>query len=114
MVRVKRCTVSSVRQRVGVGPAGGEVEHAAAPDRRQLVPVPHQRDPRAVLVGDREQRAGGVLVEHPGLVHQQQITWRAASPRRSGRVYVTPVTGSIVARCRRVQAPSSSHRKPCW
>ncbi len=56
--------------RIWVDPAGGEVEHATAPDRRQLMPVPDERNPRAVFVGDRQQRAGGVLIEHPGLINQ--------------------------------------------
>jgi hypothetical protein len=33
-----------------------------------LMPVPQQRQPHAVFVGDGEQRPRGVLVEHPGLV----------------------------------------------
>ena len=38
------------------------------------MPVADQRDPGAGLVGDGEQGAGGVLVEHPGLVDQEQVT----------------------------------------
>ena len=34
--------------RLRVGPPGGEVEHAAAADGGELVPVADQRDPRAV------------------------------------------------------------------
>jgi len=49
-----------------IGPSSHEVEHAAAPDGGQLVPVTDQRDPSAGLVGDGEQGPGGVLVQHPG------------------------------------------------
>ncbi len=59
---------------VGVGPPGGVVEDAAAADGGELVAVADERDPCAGLVGDGEQRAGGVLVEHPGLVDEQQVT----------------------------------------
>ena len=65
--------------RGGVGPAGGVLEHPAAADRGQLMPVADERDPGAVLVGDREQGAGGVLVEHPGLIDT------AADPRAPSR-----------------------------
>jgi hypothetical protein len=58
---------------VRVDLAVGEVEHAAAAHRGQLVPVPDQRDPRTGLIGDGDQRAGGVLVEHARLIDQQQI-----------------------------------------
>jgi hypothetical protein len=54
---------------------GGEVEDAAAADRGQLVPVAEQRHPHPALVCDGEQGAGGVLVEHAGLVDDQQIPW---------------------------------------
>jgi len=36
--------------------------------------VPDQRETRASLVGNGHQRAGGVLVQHSGLVDQQQVT----------------------------------------
>ena len=48
-------------------------EDAAAADRGQLVPVAEQRHPDPALVGHREQGAGGVLIEHPGLVHHQEV-----------------------------------------
>ena len=59
------------------------VEDAAASDGRELVPVADERDPRSGLVGDRQERAGGVLVEHPRLVDQQQVT-RSKSGGGSG------------------------------
>jgi hypothetical protein len=48
-----------------VRPREGVVQDAAASDRRELVPVAYQRDPRLGLVGNRQERPGGVLVEHP-------------------------------------------------
>jgi hypothetical protein len=57
-----------------VGPAGSEIEHPAAADGRELVAVALEGDTGTVFVGDREQSAGSVLVEHPGFVHQQQVT----------------------------------------
>ena len=58
----------------GVGPAGGQIQDASAADRGELVPVTDQRDPGVVFVGDDQQGPGAVLVEHPGLVDQQQVT----------------------------------------
>ena len=43
--------------------------------------VAEERDAGMRLVGDREQRAGGVLVEHPGLVDDQHITGKQPSTR---------------------------------
>ena len=56
---------------------------------------------RAPLVGDGEQGQGGVLVEHAGLVDQQDVAGKqpAAGPDRE---------------VSRVQRPSASHRKPYW
>jgi hypothetical protein len=61
---------------LGCGPAGGEVKDPAAAHCGQLVAVPDERDPGPALISDPEQGAGGVLVEHPGLVDQQQVTGR--------------------------------------
>ena len=66
------CVQDQVRRRVDF--TDGKVEDAAAADRSQLVAVAQQRQPDPGLVGDGEQRAGGVLVEHPGLVDDQQIS----------------------------------------
>ncbi len=107
-VWTNRCTVSRSTQASGWTQRCGEVEHAAAADRGQLVPVTDQRDPRAGLVGDGQQRAGGVLVEHPGLVDQQHVTASGSQPGRGRR----PVSGRFPA----VAGParrSSSHRQPC-
>ena len=71
---VNRWTVSSLEDPLRVAPAHGEVEDAAASDGGELVPVPDERDPGASLVRDRQQCAGGVLVEHSCLVDQQQVT----------------------------------------
>ncbi len=54
------------------GVPGGEVEHSPTPDRGELMPVPHQDQRSAGGVGELEQGAGGVLVQHPGLVDHQQ------------------------------------------
>jgi hypothetical protein len=43
------------------------------PDGRELAPVAHQHDPGVVLIGNVKEGMGGVLVKHPGLVHQQNI-----------------------------------------
>ena len=57
---------------LGCGP-GGVVEDAAAADGGELVAVAEERDPGAGLIGDAQQGAGGVLVEHAGLVDEQQV-----------------------------------------
>jgi len=57
----------------GVGPGVCVVEDSAAADGGELVPVPDQGDPGTGLVGDGQESAGGVLVEHPGLVDQEQV-----------------------------------------
>ena len=79
-VRVKRCTPSRTRCARRVHPADGQIQDPAAADRRQLTPVTEQRHPGLALVGDREQGAGGVLIQHPGLVDDQQIPAAAAAP----------------------------------
>ena len=58
---------------VGCGALGGEVKHAAPPDRRHLMPVSSQGHTHVVFIGDGEQRPGGVLVEHSCLVHEQHV-----------------------------------------
>jgi hypothetical protein len=73
----------------GVEPVEGQVEDAAAADRGKLVPVAEQRQPGTRLVGDGEQRAGGVLVEHPGLVNHQQIPRPQPGQRRGTVVAAT-------------------------
>ena len=97
-----RCATSRSTCASGANPARGEVEDTAAADGGQLVTVPDQRDPGPDLVGDRQQGTGGVLVEHPGLVDQQQVTATQHRPGAGSRF------GS------RVQRPSVSQRKPCW
>ena len=57
----------------GAGPAGGVVQDAAASDGGKLVAVTDERDPGAGLVCDGEQGTGDVLVEHAGLVDEQQV-----------------------------------------
>jgi hypothetical protein len=64
--------------RFGSHPACGEVEDAAAADRRELVAVAEQRDDCVGLVGDGEQCAGCVLVEHAGLVDEQDVAGQQA------------------------------------
>ena len=94
-----------------VGPAGGEVEHPAPADGGELVPVPDQRDPRPGLVGDGEQRAGGVLVEHPRLVNQDQITMLEPHPVAGTGVDAAGLRVGITA-VRRVQVPSLVPAEP--
>lgn len=57
----------------GWRPPCGEVEDAAAADGGQLVAVAEERDGRVGSVRDREQGAGGVLVEHAGFVDEQYV-----------------------------------------
>src|ERR1035437_465525 len=71
---------------LGCGPADGEVKDPAAAHCGQLVAVPDERDPGPGLVSDSQQGAGGVLVEHPGLVDQQQVTGRQRRLRRRAGV----------------------------
>ncbi len=59
------------RRRVRVGDS--VVEDAASADGRELVAVPDERDPGAGFVCEGEERPGGVLVEHPGLVDHEQV-----------------------------------------
>ena len=81
--------------RVGVDPAAREVEHPAAADRGQLMPVPDQRHPGTGLIRDNQQGAGGVLIQHPCLIDKQQnprakpgFLARAATDRAGDRVRV--------------------------
>ena len=101
--------VNRVEHQVGrrVDLAGGEIQHAAAADRGELVPVTDQRQPGSDLVGDGQQRPGGVLVEHPGLVDDQEVTHgqlrrlpRAGVGHAGGRADVTegqPGPGPVAA-----------------
>src|SRR5690606_10775333 len=65
-----------------VRPCRRVIEYAAAPDGGELVPVSDERDPCTGLVGDGEQGSGGVLVEHPGFVDEQQV----AGPELGARI----------------------------
>jgi hypothetical protein len=55
---------------------------------------------------------GGVLVEHPGLVHDHPLTPRQSAHLAAGRWHVRPVSGSSVADVRRVHTPSSVPAPP--
>ncbi len=55
---------------------GGHIEYPAASDGGELRPIPDERDGRARFGGDGEQRDCGVLVEHPGLIHDHPLTPR--------------------------------------
>lgn len=59
--------------RLGRRPSGGKVEDAAAADSGELVAVAEERDGGTGVVGDREERAGGVLVEHAGFVDEEYV-----------------------------------------
>jgi hypothetical protein len=54
-----------------IDPAVRQVEHPAAADCGQLPPVTDERDANTGLIGNRQQCAGGVLVEHGRLVDEQ-------------------------------------------
>ena len=81
--------------------SGGQVEHSPTADGGQLVPVTDQCDPSVVFVGDGQQCAGGVLVEHAGLVNEQ---------------HVARGDHGIVARAgrRRRRCPRRCHRREAW
>jgi hypothetical protein len=92
-----------------VGGADGEVEDAAAADRRELVAVTEQRDAHLALVGDGEQGAGGVLVEHAGLVHDEEVS--GEQPRLLGRPGVDGARGRVgLPTLLRVDSPSPAGR----
>src|SRR5699024_1680897 len=59
-------------------PTCSEVEDAAATNRRELVAVAEKRDRRVRSVGDGEQRAGGILVEHAGLIDEEDVAGQQA------------------------------------
>ena len=69
------------------GVLGGEVQDPTAADRGELVAVAHERHPCLTGLGDLEQGAGGVLIEHPGLVHDQQVTAAEHRLRLGGEVF---------------------------
>ena len=75
---LNRWTDSSSWCACGSHPACGEVEDAAAANGWELVAVAEERDPRVRSVGDGEQRAGGVLVEHAGLVDEEDVAGEQA------------------------------------
>src|SRR4051812_9200999 len=54
-------------------PTQRQVEHSPAAHSRELVAVAEQYEEGAGLISDGEQRLGGVLVEHPGLIDDQLI-----------------------------------------
>jgi hypothetical protein len=90
--------------------SGGQVEHSPASDRRQLVPVADQRHPSTGGVGELEQCAGRVLVEHPGLVDDQEGA--AIEARRVGcRLRPLPAPVLVPAVTVLVQEPSHGVRR---
>ncbi len=90
--------------------AGREVEHSPASDGGELVAVADQRHASAGGVGELEERPGGVLVEHPGLVDDQDGT--AVQPWRIGRrCHPSPATVLVPAVAVLVQQPR--HRVRC-
>ena len=92
--------------------ASREVEHSPASDGGELVPVADQRHLGAGVVGELEERAGGVLVEHPGLVDDEEGT--AVQPRRTGRRrHPSPPTVRVPAVAVLVQQPRHGVRCPC-
>ena len=76
----------------GTTPAGGVVQDPAAADGGQLVPVAGEPDPGSRLIRDGEQGQGGVLIEHPGLVDQEQVPGTQTSLGRRLRRDPAPVT----------------------
>ena len=117
---VSRCPVGGAepvhRAELDLGgrPAGDHVQDAAAADRRQLPAVPDVHHAGVGVVGDVQQRAGGFLVQHPGLVDHQHVPRATAARWGAARCTTCPVTGSVSPGRSRVHTPSSSHRYPCW
>ena len=56
-----------------VRPRDHVIEHATTPDSVELVAVTNECDPCTGLVGDGQERSGGVLVEHSGLVDEEEV-----------------------------------------
>jgi hypothetical protein len=77
-----------VDQRLDRHPPGGQIEDSPATNGGELVTIAQERHPGAHLVGDHQQRHGGVLVEHPGLVDHKQIASTEDRVRRRHRVGV--------------------------
>ena len=78
-LNAQRIREREIYDEVGVGfldqepEIGSVVENAAATDCGKLVPITHERDTCTGLIGDDEQGVGGVLVEHPGFVDDEQV-----------------------------------------
>ena len=79
----------------GPSPARCQVEYAAAADGGELVSVTEERDPGPGLVGDGEQGAGGVLVEHPRLVDEQEVVRSQHGCWGWGRGQPSPAAGVV-------------------
>ena len=79
-----------------VDPAVRQVQHSAAADCGQLPPVTDERDASTGLIGNRQQRAGGVLVEHGRLVDEQSIP---TAPRRDLQIMQNRARSHQVDRC---------------
>jgi hypothetical protein len=92
--------------RFGSHPACGEVEDAATADGRELVSVAEERDGGVRSVGDGEQRPGGVLVEHAGLLDEEYVAEDQARAGLGGRVGPRPVTVLVPAVAVLVDEPS--------
>jgi hypothetical protein len=75
-------------------------------DSRELVSVPEERDASPGLVGDGEKGAGGVLVEHPRFVHQQEVA--RFQHGRQGRARGLARPAAVV-----VPSPSVLVGEPC-
>jgi hypothetical protein len=74
-VQPLQCQVGS-----GVDLADREVENAAAAHGGELMAVAEQCGAHLALVGDGQQGAGGFLVQHPGLINDEDIP--RGEPRR--------------------------------
>ena len=65
------------------------------------MPVAGQRDPGTGLIGDGQEGAGAVLIQHAGFIREQQITRakpgflaRAAVDRAGDRVHIVRLNGA--------------------
>jgi hypothetical protein len=83
---------------------------AAAADGGQLVPVAEERDGGVGSVGDCEESAGGVLVEHAGFVDEQDVAGQQPSAGLRVGLDARPVTVLVPPEAVLVDEPRRGER----